>query len=218
MTNLKATRDAHLEKLIRPAVNAENPVCAVNSGDWHLVHVSRTTIDLHAAVDHARANVRDGDLYHRGIIGSVGAASHLAYGAFDQRARRFDFGAHFGEFELRVLEIENRRAANFALLRVVQSHDETELGLAQGTGCQLNPVDREIAREQPQRLAFGSDQITRGYSHIVEIDLADTAARKSEHFERSARNAWGFTRHENDAHALGAGGRIGLGYYIDNVG
>jgi hypothetical protein len=124
-----------------------------------------------------------------------------------------DVAGALGQREARVLELADGLAKGLALLHVFQRGIERALGAVHRLHADDEALARQLAHHLHEALAFHAAQqrICR-HAHVVEEQLGGVARVLADFFEvLAAREAGRGRVHQEQAHALGASGRVGLG-------
>ncbi|MCY1231630.1 hypothetical protein D9M72_440860 [compost metagenome] len=155
----------------------------------------------------------DGGFFHRE------APAHVRREVVvDHRAQRHRLGLDVGQLELRVLEIPHRLVEGAAVLHVLEGLLEKALELGRGADGDHETLLRQLLHQVGEALAFFTQPVGHRHADVVEEQLGRVLGAHADLVELAAAAKAGAVRLDHDqAHALGAGGRVGLAHHDHEV-
>ena len=169
-------------------------------------------MQLHTLVDHLALQIGREELgLRRG--GNIELPLQVQLdAAVDEHAHRGHLGVHLGQLELRVLEGRHRLAEGLALFHVVHREAQRRLRGRDGIYRHRQALLWKFLHQVDEPHALFAKQVFGRHAHVVEEELGGVL-RLHAHLLQLA--ALAEARHagldQQEARALGAGSRIGLG-------
>ncbi|MNQ68988.1 hypothetical protein D3C85_835640 [compost metagenome] len=155
----------------------------------------------------------DGGLLHAEL-----AAQVFAQVVVDQRAHGHRLRLDVGQLELRVLEVPHGLVEGAAVLHVLEREAEQALQRNSGIQGDDQALLRQLLHEVGEALVLFAQAIGHGHAHVVEEQFGGVGRGLAHLVElAAAAKACAVGLDHDQAHALGAGGRIGLAHQQHHV-
>ena len=201
------------------AVDAHHPRIRPEARDRVFGHVAVAAKQLQAGIGHAAKHFGGVQLQGTGGFGRELAALVGGDAGVQKSLRSGHFGGALGQGEAGVLELGQRLAKGLALLHVAQRGVEGTLGPVHGLHADDQALAWQLAHHLREALAFDAAQQRIGWhAQVVEEQLGGVARVLADFFQvLPAREAGGLRIDQEQAHALGTAGRVGLGGQHDQV-